>query len=352
MTQISHPNDEEKARFSDSAGESKHGSPLVAGSPGTRSTSTTNSPLFPDGGLEAWVQCAGSFFLFFNGFGMINTFGGLRIYIMILPRGTANLPQGVFQSYYEQESLRTESSTRISWIGSLQACLLIGVGAFTGPLFDLGYLRPLLICGTFALVFGMMMTSLCTQYWHFVLAQGLVVGLGCGLHFVPAIAVLPTYFSRKRALALGIGASGSSVGEKSLLIDLQAIMTTILISIVGGMIYPIIFHRLQPRIGFGWTVRIMAFIMLATLCVPMIGMKMRLKPPVRRRLVDLAAWKELPYAIFGVAVFFGYMGVYIPFFYIQLFAVEKMVVDGYFTVYLLVLLNAGSFFGRLVSESA
>ena len=57
------------------------------------------------------------------------------------------------------------------------------------------------------------MTSLCSHYWQFVIAQGLVVGLGCGLHFVPAIAVLPTYFSSKRALTLGIGASGSSLGE-------------------------------------------------------------------------------------------------------------------------------------------
>ena len=86
----------------------------------------------------------------------------------------------------------------------------------------------------------------------------------------------------------------------------------------------------------------MAFLMLAALCVPMIGMKMRLKPLVQRRSVDLAAWKELPYAMFGVAVFFGYMGVYIPFFYVQLFAIEKTIVDDHFNVYLLVLLNAGS----------
>ncbi len=121
-----------------------------------------------------------------------------------------------------------------------------------------------------------------------------------------------------------------------------------LIFVIGGVIYPIIFHRLQPRIGFGWTVRLMAFIMLTTLSIPMLGMKMRIKPPVRRRLVDLVAWKEVPYAIFGVAEFLGYMGVYIPFFYVQLYAVEKNISNDSFSVYLLILLNAGSFFGRLV----
>lgn len=94
----------------------------------------------------------------------------------------------------------------------------------------------------------------------------------------------------------------------------------------------------------------MAFIMLATLSVPMIGMKMRIKPPARRRLVDLAAWKEVPYALFGVAEFLGYMGVYIPFFYVQLYGGEKSIVGESFAVYLLILLNVGSFFGRLVGD--
>lgn len=37
-----------------------------------------NVSRIPDGGRVAWIQCAGSFFLFFNGFGMINTFGKAR----------------------------------------------------------------------------------------------------------------------------------------------------------------------------------------------------------------------------------------------------------------------------------
>ncbi len=226
----------------------------------------------------------------------------------------------MFQDYYERVGLRTVPSSNISWIGSLQACLLIGIGTFTGPLFIQGYLRSLLFSGTFALVFGIMMTSPCTQYWQFVLAQGMVVGLGCGLHFVPAIAVPPTYFSSKRALALDISTSRSSLGEKC---SHLTVGSKTLILVIVGIIYPIIFDKLPPRIGFGWTVRLMAFIMLATLSTPMLGMKVRIKPPVRRRLVDTVAWKEVPYAIFGVAEFLGYMGVYIPYFYVQLYAVEK-----------------------------
>lgn len=130
--------------------------------------------------------------------------------IVVLKRLPTNL--GVYQTFYEQVLLPHESSSNISWIGSLQAFLLVFGGCVTGPLFDYGYLRALIFAGSFLVVFGMMMTSICTQYWQLVLAQGLVVGLGSGSFFLCSVAVLPMYFTTKRALVLGIAASGSSLG--------------------------------------------------------------------------------------------------------------------------------------------
>ena len=62
-------------------------------------------------------------------------------------------------------------------------------------------------------VFGVMMTSLGTAYWQVILAQGVCMGLGMTCLFVPCVAVLPPYFSSRRALAMGLAASGSSIGE-------------------------------------------------------------------------------------------------------------------------------------------
>ncbi len=36
---------------------------------------TSTASEIPDGGFVAWLQCAGSFFLFFNCWGIVNTFG-------------------------------------------------------------------------------------------------------------------------------------------------------------------------------------------------------------------------------------------------------------------------------------
>lgn len=40
------------------------------------------------------------------------------------------------------------------------------VGIVSGPLVDSGYLRPLMLSGSFLTVFGLMMTSLATEYYQ------------------------------------------------------------------------------------------------------------------------------------------------------------------------------------------
>jgi predicted MFS family arabinose efflux permease len=156
------------------------------------------------------------------------------------------------------------------------------------------------------------------------------MGLGCGLIFVPSIAILPTYFSTRRAIALGIGASGSSF---------------------GGIIYPIVFHKLQPRIGFGWATRVLGFIMIGTLSFSLCIMKVRVLPPQKRRLIELSAWKEPPFVLFTVACFFGFMGFYFPFYYVSTYAVESGITSPDTAFYFLAILNAASSFGRVLPNA-
>ena len=85
----------------------------------------------------------------------------------------------------------------------------------TGPLYDAGYFRFLITGGTFFLVFGHMMLSLCKEYWQILLAQAFCIGLGPGLLFVPSVAILSTYFRRKLASSMGLAAAGSSIGSFS-----------------------------------------------------------------------------------------------------------------------------------------
>jgi len=120
---------------------------------------------------------------------------------------------GVYQTFYQTNFLRSESASNISWIGSIQSFLLLFVGAMTGIIYDAGYLRSLLWLGAGLSIFGMMVTSICKTYWQVLLAQGIVVGCGFGLLFVPGLAVVSQYFSTKKAFATGVASTGSSLGQ-------------------------------------------------------------------------------------------------------------------------------------------
>ena len=95
----------------------------------------------------------------------------------------------------------------------MQGFLLLFVSIITGPLYDAGYLRALVYGGTFLTIFGMMMTSICQTYGELLVAQGIVVGVGDGLLFLPSIVIVSQYFDKKRALATGIASMGSSIGN-------------------------------------------------------------------------------------------------------------------------------------------
>ncbi|KAE9973395.1 hypothetical protein EG327_009110 [Venturia inaequalis] len=274
---------------------------------GTR-VSVNNTSQIPNGGFKAWMQVVGSFFLFFNTWGIMNTFG-------------------VYQTIYETSYLRSSTPSSISWIGSVQIFLLMVGGALTGPIYDAGHFRALIAVGSFLIVFGHMMLSLCTSYWQIILAQAFCIGLGTGCLFVPAVGIISTYFHSKLALATGIAASGSSL---------------------GGVIYPIVLHRLYNSIGFGWSVRVIGFITLATLLIPNIVMKPRVLPAAKRALVDWTAFKSAPFMVFTAGTFVGFMGLFMFFFYIQLYAITKHATNENLAFYLLSMLNAASIFGRII----
>jgi MFS family permease len=92
----------------------------------------------------------------------------------------------------------------------------------SGPIFDRGYFRSMVLTGTFLTFFGMLMTSFGTKYYQIFLAQGICVGIGTGLVYIPCIAVIASYFKKRRALALGIAASGSGTGMVHIVLHPEA----------------------------------------------------------------------------------------------------------------------------------
>lgn len=237
-------------------------------------------PSPPNGGLVAWTQVLGAFLIMFNNWGLANAFG-------------------TFQSYYESHRLSAYSPFSIAWIGSLQLFLLFTVGVVTGPLFDRGYYRALNGAGTFFMVFGMMITSVTHSYGQTVLAQGVCIGVGMGCLWTPAVAICAQYFTTRRAIAIGLAACGTAI---------------------GGLLYPVIFTQLVDKVGYGWSVRAMGFVSLATL-IPVNIILVPLKTMTRRRSFFYFEMLREPYSLLVcVAVCVGFMGMFVPLFYIGTYA--------------------------------
>jgi len=120
---------------------------------------------------------------------------------------------GALQTYYEQVLLSNQSSSDIAWISTTCGFILLFSGLATGPLFDYGFLRPLLFIGSLLEVFGLMMLSVSTTYYQVFLSQGICIGLGGGLLYIPSIAAAAYSLQEcRRAKFMGVIASGVGVG--------------------------------------------------------------------------------------------------------------------------------------------
>ncbi|CAA7262227.1 unnamed protein product [Cyclocybe aegerita] len=142
-----------------------------------------------DSGRRAWMTMIGGFLTGAVTFGYANSFG-------------------VYQDLYTRSN--TASASAISWIGSTQLFFLFAMGLPAGKLLDMGHFRVTTAVGSLIYVFSLFMISICNtdKYYQLYLAQGLGMGIGGGLLYVPCIAVQSHHWRARRALAMGVVATG------------------------------------------------------------------------------------------------------------------------------------------------
>ncbi|GBE83587.1 major facilitator superfamily domain-containing protein [Sparassis latifolia] len=273
----------------------------------------TNTELdFPEGGWEAWTVVFGGFMAFIASFGVMNTYG-------------------VFQDYYSSTLLTKSSSSTISLIGAIQIYLLYGAGPIVGRIYDAYGTSVIIPVGSFLTVFSLMMVSLAqeNQPYQLFLSQGILFGIGIAAIFNPAMAVVGHWFRRRRAYAMGIVASGSSV---------------------GGVFFPIMLQRLIPTIGFPWAVRAMAFVCLFCLVVACFTIRTRLPGSRRitlRGLIDFDGFRDKKYVFAAAGAFLIFYALFIPYFYIEIYA-DMQGVPHNLAIYLLPIINATGIPSRII----
>lgn len=147
---------------------------------------------------------------------------------------------GTIQSYLELHQLSSYTSRDVGWITGVYTALTMFLGIQIGPLFDAygpRFLGPI-GCAIYIPVFFVL--AECREYWHFMLVLGVWGALGAAIISMVGVVVISKWFVRRRGLAIGIALCGSSV---------------------GGVVMPLMLQRLLPRLGWTWSIRILAFML-------------------------------------------------------------------------------------------
>lgn len=176
-------------------------------------------------------------------------------------------------------------------------------------------------------VFSVMMLSLCKEYWHMMLVQGVLMGVSMGFLQFPAFAAVSQYFDKNRAAALGVVVSGSSI---------------------GGVVIPIAISKMlnNSSLGFGWSVRIIGFLIIPLLAFACVAVRARLTARTTAFWLS-RAYTEVIFLLLIVSMFFTFMGMLTPIFYLPTYAVTRGM-DPTLAGYLLAIVNASSTFGRII----
>ncbi|KAJ6529658.1 major facilitator superfamily domain-containing protein [Mycena capillaripes] len=274
-------------------------------------------PTFPEGGLHAWATVAGAFLVQFCGVG-------------------CEIDIQYFADFYTRDYLTQSSSSAISgvslWIGSINAFIVLSGGLVTGRIYDRGYFYHLMWGGSLLQCFSLFMLSFCKrEHWYQIfLAQGLGVGVGAGTVFISTVALISHYFRERRALAMTIASSGTSL---------------------GALVHPIMLNNTFRSLGFANAVRASAGLVSGLLLIACLLMHPRLPPPT----THTPFWKSLrrfahdiPYVLSIIAMTTYTAGFYFVVFYLQLDAVKHGIPQT-LAFYSLVILNASGFVGRLSS---
>lgn len=265
---------------------------------------------YPEGGRRAWLTLLGCFCGFFAALSLTNSIG-------------------VYQSWISDNQLKGTSPGKIGWIFGFYNFFSFFVGLPLGPMFDAKGPKALAFCGALMLVTTYLLLGQCREYWHFFLCFGLAGSLSTGLLFTAAIGTVQHWFFRRRGLATGLAICGGSV---------------------GGITSPLALGALLPRVGFTWTMRTMALVMVPFLIIAFVLMKSRLHSTKGTRasiLPDLRVILRRDLSVLAVGVIFIELGLFIPMTFVASYAIAQ----GFSTqaAYRIVtLMNVGSFLGRLL----
>lgn len=261
--------------------------------------------------LLAWMTVVGAWIMQFCTFGYIFTWG-------------------VYRDYYMNEFPKLHSPNKLALIGSLQFAFPFLLAFLAGKAVDANHFHWVVLPGS--AFFGMSLFLLSfvdpESFMHLFLIQGVGMGLGLGMIFLPTAIVCMHHFKKRRAFITGIVLSGASA---------------------GAIVFPLVLDKFLPTKGFSGAVRITAYMVLACLVIgnSLMGMPAKLFIPKLPQVSLLVYFKERHYALAMGATFIALLTMYFPASYMEDYAVLHDV-NPHLAFYALAITHIASLMGRIV----
>ncbi|RFU27978.1 hypothetical protein B7463_g8361, partial [Scytalidium lignicola] len=183
---------------------------------------------------------------------------------------------GVYQALYEDMAKQpgnpfTGTSTALIGLIGILAIALMTIGGPFVMLWSKIY-SPEIVISTGGVVFGIgfILASFSQRLWQFALTQGVIAGIGTSMSYVPMTAVAPTWFMKRRALAMGVIMAGTGT---------------------GGMMWPPVLRALIIHVGFRNAMRVSGSI--SALLVAAAGFALKWEPRFAERIrVETQGWNK------------------------------------------------------------
>ncbi|KAJ5171714.1 MFS general substrate transporter [Penicillium capsulatum] len=225
-----------------------------------------------------------------GGYGWVCTF---CVFLIIVHTWGINSAWGVILAHFLSHSTFPDASRiEYAFIGGLSICQALLIGPLVIKSQKMIGTTITLLIGTaieFTSLFG---AAYATQVWHLFLTQGVCFGVGMGFLYIPAMAVLPLWFSTRRSFSIGLAGSGAGI---------------------GGLVYNLATGYSIEKNGVQMTYKILAFCALGSNLVSSLLLKPRhtSQPEERYKrtinLRDLSRLEVLLMMVWGIATEFGYI---------------------------------------------
>jgi predicted MFS family arabinose efflux permease len=210
----------------------------------------------------------------------------------------------------------------ISFIGSTNAALALGVGVFAGRACEWFGYQPMLAFGSVVFCASLLAASFCNSIPTLIVTQGtpsqlacatliarpgVVNGLAGAILFICSTAAPCVYFKKRINLVIGLCATGAGV---------------------GGIAWSFIVRALSDRWSTNWALRVTCFIDIIILFIATLLMRIPLSKTKSNKsgatfMQTLQVFKTLRFSLLYAASTLTVFGYLTPFFYLPLYAQLK-----------------------------